>query len=147
GRARRCPPRPRDCRGSSAKRPRKRTAGAPASAPAGGRPPAGRTNPGAGGRRWSGRKIEPGRRLASNPKLRKLAAVVGRMRQHALALRRRPFERASEEVFEVRHGADLERLLPPELLALPHPVLRRDFARRLLDGELLSYALRGAEER
>ena len=45
------------------------------------------------------------------------------MREQALALRRRPFERASEELFEVTLGRDLQRLLPPELLALHHPVL------------------------
>jgi uncharacterized protein with von Willebrand factor type A (vWA) domain len=105
------------------------------------------TGLGAAGRTSPGRKIELGRRLATNPKLRKLAAVVGRMREQALALRRRPFERASEEVFDVRLGSDLERLLPPELLALHHPLLRRDFARRLVEGRLLSYALRGADER
>src|SRR5439155_1344469 len=86
-------------------------------------------------------------RLATNPKLRKLAAVVGSRREQARALRRRPFERVGEEVFDVRLGRDLERLLPPELLALHHPVLRRDFARRLLEGRLLSYSLRGADER
>ena len=105
------------------------------------------TGLGGTGRTSPGRKIELGRRLATNPKLRKLAAVVGRMRDQALALRRRPFERASEEVFDVRLGADLERLLPPELLALHHPLLRRDFARRLVEGRLLTYALRGADER
>ncbi|HTD26928.1 MAG TPA: hypothetical protein VK649_08115, partial [Candidatus Elarobacter sp.] len=105
------------------------------------------TGLGAGGRTSPGRKIELGRRLATNPKLRKLAAVVGRMREQALALRRSPFERASEEIFEVRLGSDLERLLPPELLALHHPVLRHDFARRLVEGRLLSYSLRGADQR
>jgi uncharacterized protein with von Willebrand factor type A (vWA) domain len=105
------------------------------------------TGLGAGGRTSPGRQIELGRRLATNPKLRKLAAVVGRMREQALALRRRPFERASEEVFDVRLGSDLDRLLPPELLALHHPLLRRDFARRLVEGRLLSYALRGPDER
>jgi len=105
------------------------------------------TGLGGTGRTSPGRKIELGRRLATNPKLRKLAALVGRMREQALALRRRPFERASEEVFEVKLGNDLERLLPPELLALHHPLLRRDFARRLVEGRLLSYALRGADER
>jgi uncharacterized protein with von Willebrand factor type A (vWA) domain len=105
------------------------------------------TGLGASGRSSPGRQIELGRRLATNPKLRKVAALVGRMREQALALRRRPFERASEEIFEVRLGMDLERLLPPELLALHHPVLRRDFARRLVEGRLLSYALRGADER
>jgi uncharacterized protein with von Willebrand factor type A (vWA) domain len=105
------------------------------------------TGLGAGGRSSPGQQIELGRRLARSPKLKKLAAIVGRMREQALALRKRPFERTSEEVFEVRLGSDLERLLPPELLALHHPVLRRDFARRLVEGQLLSYALRGADER
>ncbi len=105
------------------------------------------TGLGAGGRTSPGRQIELGKRLATNPKLKQLAALVGRMREQALALRRRPFERASEEVFDVRLGADLERLLPPELLALHHPLLRRDFARRLVEGRLLSYALRGPDER
>ncbi len=105
------------------------------------------TGLGGTGRTSAGRKVELGRRLATNPKLRKLAALVGRMREQALALRRRSFERASEEVYEVTLGRDLERLLPPELLALHHPVLRRDFARRLIEGRLLTYALRGEDER
>jgi uncharacterized protein with von Willebrand factor type A (vWA) domain len=104
------------------------------------------TGLGAGGRGSPGRQIELGRRLATNPKLRKLARLVGRMREQALALRRNPFERASEEVFEVRPGRDLERLLPPELVALRHPLRRREFTRRLVEGQLLTYGLRGAEE-
>jgi uncharacterized protein with von Willebrand factor type A (vWA) domain len=88
------------------------------------------TGLGAGGKSSPGQQIELGRRLARSPKLKKLAGIVGRMREQALALRKRPFERTSEEVFEVRLGSDLERLLPPELLALHHPILRRDFARR-----------------
>jgi uncharacterized protein with von Willebrand factor type A (vWA) domain len=105
------------------------------------------TGLGGSGRTSPGRQIELGRRLATNPKLRKLAALVGRMREQMLALRKRPLERASEEVYEIRLGSDLERLLPSELLALHHPLLRRDFARRLVEGRLLSYALRGVEER
>jgi len=103
------------------------------------------TGLGGTGRTSAGRKIELGRRLATNPKLRRLAALVGRMREQALALRRRPFERASTELYEVTLGRDLERLLPPELVALHHPLLRRDFARRLVEGRLLSYAVRGDE--
>jgi uncharacterized protein with von Willebrand factor type A (vWA) domain len=105
------------------------------------------TGLGAGGRRSAAERLELGRRLATNPKLRRLARLVGRMREQAAALRRRPFERQSEEVFTVRAGGDLERLLPPELVALRHPLLRRDFARRLVEAQLLSYALRGADER
>ena len=47
----------------------------------------------------------------------------------------------------VEWGADLSHLLPPELLALRHPLLRRDFLRRLVEGRLLSYQLRGTDER
>ena len=105
------------------------------------------TGLGAGGRHSPGRQIELGRRLASNPKLRRLAALVGRMRQQALALRRSTLERASEEVFDVELGRTLDRLLPPELLALRHPLLRRDLLRRMAEGQLLSYRLRGIDER
>ncbi len=69
------------------------------------------------------------------------------MRQQALALRRSTLERASDEVFDVELGRTLDRLLPPELLALRHPLLRRDLLRRMAEGQLLSYRLRGVDER
>ncbi len=105
------------------------------------------TGLGSGGRSSPGRQIELGRRLATNPKLRRLGAAVGRMRALAMALRKRSVERANEETYAVEMGRELDRLLPPELLALRHPLLRRDFARRLIEGRLLSYELRGVDER
>ena len=60
---------------------------------------------GARGAGSAARSLELGRRLALNPKLRKLAALLGRMREHALALRHRLFERPTEEVYEVETGA------------------------------------------
>jgi len=104
------------------------------------------TGVGAGGRLSPGRKIELGRRLASNPKLKRLTALVGRMRAVAMALRKRSLERANEEVHDVELGGAVERLLPPELLALRHPILKKDFQRRLVEGELLTYRLRGTDE-
>jgi uncharacterized protein with von Willebrand factor type A (vWA) domain len=104
------------------------------------------TGLGAGGRLSPGRQIELGRRLATNPKLKQLGALVGRMRAHAKALRQKTFERVSEEVHAVEWGADLAHLLPPELLALHHPLLRRDLLRRFVEGRLLSYQLRGVDE-
>jgi uncharacterized protein with von Willebrand factor type A (vWA) domain len=50
-------------------------------------------------------------------------------------------------VYAVELGSSLDRLLPPELLALRHPSLRRDLFRRLAEGQLLTYRLRGADER
>ena len=94
-----------------------------------------------------GEKLELGRRLAGNEKLKKLARMVGRMKFHAQALRKKVFERASEEVLEVERGDSLHRLLPHEMLSLHHPILRKDFYRRFLDQELIQYSLRGVEEK
>ena len=73
--------------------------------------------------------------------------MVGRMKEHALALRRKIFERTDEELFEVGIGAEVSRLLPTELVTLHHPILRKDFTRRFVDNELLLYSLRGIEEK
>lgn len=94
-----------------------------------------------------GAQIELGKKLAENAKLKKLGQMVGRMRAQALALHRKIFERANEEMYEIGTGAELSRLLPHELLTLRHPLLRRDFARRLLDAELLQYNLRGIDDK
>jgi len=94
-----------------------------------------------------GQKLELGRRLAGNEKLKKLARMVGRMKFHARALRKKVFERSSEELLEVEQGDALHRLLPHEMLSLHHPVLRKDFYRRFLDQELIQYSLRGVEEK
>ena len=102
---------------------------------------------GAGGRLPADRRLELGRRLAGNDKLKKLIRMVGRMKSHALALRKRTFERANEELYSVEQGGALERLLPQELVTLRHPLLHRDFQRRLLEKELLQYNLRGMEEK
>jgi uncharacterized protein with von Willebrand factor type A (vWA) domain len=88
-----------------------------------------------------------GKRLAGNEKLKRLARMVGRMKFHAMALRKKVFERSSEEVLEVERGDSLQRLLPHEMIALHHPILRKDFHRRFLDQELLQYSLRGVEEK
>jgi uncharacterized protein with von Willebrand factor type A (vWA) domain len=102
---------------------------------------------GTGHRSPAGRKLELGKRLAGNEKLKKLSRLVGRMKQEALALRKKVFERSSQEVLEVERGDALARLLPSELSILPHPLLRKDFARRLLDKELLEYSLRGIDDK
>ena len=102
---------------------------------------------GSGGRLPADRRLELGRRLAGNEKLKKLIRMVGRMKSHALALRKRTFERANEELYSVEQGGALEHLLPQELVTLNHPLLHRDFRRRLLEKELLQYSLRGMEEK
>jgi len=81
--------------------------------------------------------------LAKRKGLRRLLALVGALRDEARAARRRRVPRARTEVYGVELGTELERLLPVELLALRHPALRRDMLRRLVEGELLGYRMRG----
>jgi uncharacterized protein with von Willebrand factor type A (vWA) domain len=102
---------------------------------------------GSGYKSSPGRQIELGKHLAGNEKLKKLAQMVGRMKEHALALRRKIFERTNEELFEVGLGAEVSRLLPHELVTLRHPLLRKDFTRRFVEHELLLYSLQGIEEK
>ena len=102
---------------------------------------------GTGDKSPPGQKLELGRRLAGNEKLKKLSRMVGRMKLHAMALRKKVFERSSEEVLEVERGDSIHRLLPHEMLTLHHPILRKDFFRRYLDQELIQYSLRGIEEK
>ena len=102
---------------------------------------------GQGGRLSAGERLELGRHLARNRKLGELARLVGRFKQDARALRRKTMERGVADAYDVERGSELGRLIPAELLAMHHPALRRDFGRRLLEGELLQYRLREEEQK
>lgn len=92
------------------------------------------------------RKLEIGKKLVENPKLKRLALLVGRLRDHARALRRRVFERASEEMYEIAQGGDLARLIPSELVLLRRNGFKKEFFRRFADQKLLQYEIKGERE-
>lgn len=98
---------------------------------------------GASSPRGAGERLQLAEKLQRSEKLKALAALAGAFRAEARAARRKNRERASMEVYRVGRGAELGRLLPSELAALRHPLRRRDFLRRLLEGELSQYDLRG----
>ncbi len=100
---------------------------------------------GQGGRVAAGARLELGRRLARNKKLGELARMVGRFKQDARALKRKTLERGVAEAYDIELGSELGRLIPAELLAMHHPVLKRDFHRRVLEGAVLQYRLRDDE--
>ena len=102
---------------------------------------------GQGGRVAAGARLELGRRLARNKKLGELARMVGRFKNEARALKRKTLERGVAEAYDVELGAEIGRLIPAELLAMHHPVLKRDFHRRILEGSVLQYRLRDDEQR
>jgi uncharacterized protein with von Willebrand factor type A (vWA) domain len=102
---------------------------------------------GQAGRLSAGERLELGRRLARNRKIAELARMVGRFKQDALALRRKNLDRGPNELYDIERGSELARLIPAELIALHHPILYRDFKRRLLESEILQYQLRKDEEK
>ena len=98
---------------------------------------------GSAGPRSAGERLRLAERLEKSDKLKALAALAGAFRAEARAARRKRRERASTEVFRVGRGAQIGRLLPSELVALRHPLRRRDFLRRFLEEQLVQYDLRG----
>ena len=73
--------------------------------------------------------------------------MVGRFKQDARALKRKTLERGVAEAYDIELGSELGRLIPAELLAMHHPVLKRDFHRRVLEGTVLQYRLRDDEQK
>lgn len=94
-------------------------------------------------------RLELGQRLLKSRKLQMLAKLVGALREVAFEARRQRVSRAPQELHQVQTGAELERLLPSELLGLPRArgPLHLDFLRRLVEAQLLQYQLHGAAER
>jgi uncharacterized protein with von Willebrand factor type A (vWA) domain len=92
------------------------------------------------------RKLEISKKLAGNQKFMRLALMVGRLRDHARALRRRVLERATEEIYDIAQGGDLARLIPSELVLLKKNTLRKEFSRRFVDHKLLQYEIKGMRE-
>lgn len=100
------------------------------------------------------RRLELGDRIMRSQKLRLLARLVGALREAAFEARRRRVARSPQELHAVTLGAELERLLPAELLGLRRRDrgeigrgLHVDFLRRFSERQLLEYRLDAAAER
>jgi len=85
--------------------------------------------------------------LVNEPGFKRFVALLGAMRNDARALRRKRFPRAETEVYGVELGAELERLLPVELMLVRRKTLRREFLRRYAERRLLGYQMRGEDHR
>jgi len=91
-------------------------------------------------------RVELLRRITDGDRIRKLATLVGRMRNLARARSRNRLRRRRDEVYGITTGSDLGHALPSELAQLRHPLLRLDFLRRYVEGQITQYHLRGRQE-
>lgn len=103
------------------------------------------TAPGNGARQPLADVATLAERVQGSDLLRRIALLAGRMKRLALSKRRLRVRHGTDEVVSIETGRDLSRVLPQELVALRHPVLRREFFRRFAEGSLLQYQLDGLE--
>lgn len=91
-------------------------------------------------------RLELARRL-NNDRFKRIADLFGAMRNLMLTEVTRKTIAANEEVFDVELGEDLDRILPEQLVELRNPDSKLEFYRKLVEGELLQYQLRGQEKK
>jgi uncharacterized protein with von Willebrand factor type A (vWA) domain len=86
-------------------------------------------------------RLDLARRLTADAGFRRLADLVGRMRNLARARQRHRLNRTADELHGIELGGELGRLLPSELGSLAHPLRRLDLWRRVLERGALQYRL------
>jgi len=77
--------------------------------------------------------------------VRRVAALAGRMYAAMAGSETRRVHGVVGEVYDVQPGRELSRMLPLEIARLGHPVLRAQAVPRILQGQALTYAMRGPE--
>jgi len=81
-----------------------------------------------------------------NPRLMKVADMVGRILRDMRFKRARRITGGHEEVVDIELGNDLERVLPAEKMKLMDPLQELDFMRRFFERSLLQYEYQGTAE-
>jgi len=92
--------------------------------------------------RTVGEKLDLAAKLFKSEKLRKLAMMVGSLKEEMFSTRRKVWAKRGSEVYDISIGDDLGRVIPTELVFLRHKVLRKDFFKRFVEEKLLQYYLR-----
>ncbi|MFA6514530.1 MAG: hypothetical protein WCT50_04575 [Patescibacteria group bacterium] len=91
-------------------------------------------------------KIRRASVLQNSDKMRQLARLVGKFKRLAMSTQRTKIKKASTEVYDVVRGSDLDRVLPTEFDNLAHPLMKLDFYKRYVEGNLLIYEKKGKEK-
>ena len=92
-------------------------------------------------------RLELARKLRTK-RMRDLADLLGRMRNHRRASERRKVKANRDEVYDVENSGDIARALPSEragAFGSGNPLRRLDFYRRLSQRQVISYARRTPE--
>ncbi|SFU95874.1 von Willebrand factor type A domain-containing protein [Alicyclobacillus macrosporangiidus] len=90
-------------------------------------------------------RLELAHILRTNPHVREIARMAGRMQMMALNKRKNRTIHPPTEIVNITMGDDLANILPSELLLLADPATEDDFIQRFAERRLLQYDLRGFE--
>lgn len=90
------------------------------------------------------KKLELLHVLRNQQKFKDMSKLVGRIRRLACVSRKAKLEHRME-LHSITQGADINRVLPQELLALRRPLLKLDFYRRMMEKQLFQYDLNQKE--
>jgi uncharacterized protein with von Willebrand factor type A (vWA) domain len=92
-------------------------------------------------------KLRVAEKVRNNPKLKKLAELAGRFRREARKAQAHKKAPGPDEITDIEIGADLGRLIPSELMKLAHPLMKLEFARRMLERGLIQYKMESVEKK
>jgi uncharacterized protein with von Willebrand factor type A (vWA) domain len=98
-------------------------------------------------RRPVNEKMELLNKLRTSPKLQQIAKLAGRYRRLAMQTRREKIKKGIDDVYSIKPGSDLSRLIPSELMRLKHPVTRKTFMADFIEGKTLNYEIRGKDKK
>jgi uncharacterized protein with von Willebrand factor type A (vWA) domain len=93
-----------------------------------------------------GERLTIAKRLM-NPRVMKLAELVGRFRNLARSRQKNKIEHARDELHSITTGNDIQHMLPSELAAIRHPVRKLDFYRKYTERTALQYDLKSKEKK
>lgn len=86
-------------------------------------------------------------KLRNSPKLKLIAQLAGRYKRLALSVQREKVRRGNDQLYDIKQGADIGKLIPSELMKLKHPLTRQLFMKDFLERKTLQYETRGKEKK
>lgn len=101
------------------------------------------TGQGGNGSMPLGEKLKLAAKIKSDPSMKMLAKMIGRMKRLAQATQASKINREPDEIVDVETGNDLKNVIPAELVKLCNPTLKLAFYRDYQNRQLIQYRKEG----
>lgn len=90
----------------------------------------------------AGQKIDLAHKLIENDKLRKLANMMGSLKDIMHSVRNKNWRTRTDEIHSITLGNDIGKAISSEIIKLSNDALKKDFFLKYLDGQLQQYHLK-----